>query len=801
MAGPESRNESQAATAGADPDASAPELAAASVAELRVAARRLMRLSRFENARPLWERVAEMEPGDVEPRMALARVHSRALRNLEALARLDEVLGFQPNHEDAGRLRGKVARALIEDLSLQVHAAPEAAASMLAALAPRLAQDPEFQRLMFYLQNAPAPDAIPPLEVTEAESFDGDLPADPDDVVLRAQAACALFDAGRDSEAIAAVRGLLHDLAPFAGCSAAGEAALADIFRRLRRYVWRDRSVDDVSELERIAGERSDASARMHWILAMFASARLDTAAAEAHFAHVPAGHGLFMPDLERALLHDRLHHYGEAYAALERLGGIGRVGREYRSRLARLKEVVEFCGWREDLRHPDCLIDVIFEEIERQQIGYSPQEGHLLTVTSSLRPGGSERQTVTVLAQMARDPRLARIVLAIRSEDRAGERSFLERARELPIEIVHYGRQWSEGSDIVATLPELRDRPRLVRALQFLPHLLREEIVRLCSLILRIRPQAVHLRQDLFAGAIACALAGVPRFLCHRGSLSPDLWGLGPFETHLFLRPMRHTYRRLLAREDFVLVNNSTAGARTDCAWTGWHDPARFRVIHNAVDFDKLDRDAASGDGLRARHGIADDAFLIAGIFRIEAVKRPRLWLEVARIVADALPQAQFVVLGGGSLAEEMRAHAEASGLKDRLRMPGFVPNVAEWLKTIDLNLLTSEREGLPNVLIEGQHFGVPAVASDVGGAFETVDPGVTGILVPPDAGAQAHAAAVARVVRDEAWRAQAKARAPEFVHAKFGCGRTVDEVLNQLGMGESQPGRGALQSLAQMG
>jgi len=794
------QNEAPEGAAGPS-NAFAGDLAAAALSEIRVAARGLMRLSRFEAARPFWERVAATLPKDVEPRMALARIHARAERNADALAYLHEVLALQPEHEDAQRLRGKVARLLIEELSLLMHAAPQAAASALSEWAPHLADHPEFQRLTYYLENSSRPDAGPSLEAEMPQAWDLDLPDTGDDIVLRAQAACAAFHAGNDSLALAAVRELLEAHAPFTACSDAGDAALADVIRRLRAHVWRDRAIVEVSELERIAAAHDDGSARMHWILGMFASARLDAAAAEAHFARVPDGSGLFSPDLERALLHDRLHQYGEAYAALERLGGMARVGREYRSRLARLKKVVEFCGWRENLRYPGCLIDVIFEELDNGPLGYAPRDGHLLTVTSSLRPGGSERQTVTVLGGMARDQRLARIVLAIRSEDRKGERSFLHQARELPIEIVHYGGRWNEGSDALEALPDLRGRPQLVGAIELLPHHLREEIVRLCRLILEIRPQAVHLRQDLFAGAIACALAGVPRFLCHRGSLSPDRWGLGPFETHLYLRPMRHTYRKLLARDDFVIVNNSTAGAESDRAWTGWDDPSRFAVVYNAVEFDTLDRDAASGNDPRESLGIPQDAFLIAGIFRIEAVKRPRLWIDIARIVTQAFPQVHFVVLGGGTLAEEMRAHAGAVGLGGRLHMPGFVSNVAQWLKTIDLNLLTSDREGLPNVLIEGQHFGVPAVASDVGGAFETVEPGVTGMLVPSDAGAEAYADAVARIIGDEAWRGRARRRAPEFVHAKFGCARTVDEVLNQLGIGAREAVHNVLQSAAQMG
>ena len=41
------------------------------------------------------------------------------------------------------------------------------------------------------------------------------------------------------------------------------------------------------------------------------------------------------------------------------------------------------------------------------------------------------------------------------------------------------------------------------------------------------------------------------------------------------------------------------------------------------------------------------------------------------------------------------------------------------------------SSTEGLPNVLIESQSKGVPVITTDVGGARETIEDGVTGILL----------------------------------------------------------------------
>ena len=101
-----------------------------------------------------------------------------------------------------------------------------------------------------------------------------------------------------------------------------------------------------------------------------------------------------------------------------------------------------------------------------------------------------------------------------------------------------------------------------------------------------------------------------------------------------------------------------------------------------------------------------------------------------------------------------------------------------------MDVLLLTSEREGLPNVLIEAQHFGVPVVSTDVGGAGETMLRGQTGQLVPADASPEEIANAVLAILPQASSRAALRAAAQNFVHPTFGLQSCVGKVLTILGV-----------------
>jgi len=63
---------------------------------------------------------------------------------------------------------------------------------------------------------------------------------------------------------------------------------------------------------------------------------------------------------------------------------------------------------------------------------------------------------------------------------------------------------------------------------------------------------------------------------------------------------------------------------------------------------------------------------------------------------------------------------------------MLGHRDDIHEILGAMDLMLVTSDREGIPMVILEAMALGVPIVARDVGGIREVLDHGVTGILVP---------------------------------------------------------------------
>jgi glycosyltransferase involved in cell wall biosynthesis len=233
--------------------------------------------------------------------------------------------------------------------------------------------------------------------------------------------------------------------------------------------------------------------------------------------------------------------------------------------------------------------------------------------------------------------------------------------------------------------------------------------------------------------------------------------------------KPPRHARLRRLLRatlddRSVKLANNSQRNLDDWLDWLGLDASAlgeRAVMVPNAIDSRWLRRGRRGSRGpLRRRYGLAPDAVVIGGVMRLEREKDPLLWLEVLAHLCDRHPSIHGLLIGDGRLRPLIEAEVARRGLGRRITLTGLVADeLADHYDILDLLLLTSHFEGLPNVLIEAQARGVPVVAPDVGGVAAAMLPGETGLLVSSrDAGALA-AAVVAIHADDGRSRGMAKA------------------------------------------
>ncbi len=130
----------------------------------------------------------------------------------------------------------------------------------------------------------------------------------------------------------------------------------------------------------------------------------------------------------------------------------------------------------------------------------------------------------------------------------------------------------------------------------------------------------------------------------------------------------------------------------------------------------------------------------------RLDDPKNPGLMLEAFALVSAAC-NARLAFLGDGPLRSELEQRCKELGLWERVSFLGFRSAPYDLMVHSDLLVLSSDREGLPSVIIEAMYCGLRVVSTDCGeGIHDILLDDRYGTIVPPK-----DKAALARAIEDE--------------------------------------------------
>jgi glycosyltransferase involved in cell wall biosynthesis len=210
---------------------------------------------------------------------------------------------------------------------------------------------------------------------------------------------------------------------------------------------------------------------------------------------------------------------------------------------------------------------------------------------------------------------------------------------------------------------------------------------------------------------------------------------------------------------------------------------PDQYLVVPLGFDLTKLAAiDDTARRAARASLDIAPAAHVVSTVGRLTAIKQHRLFLETARIVAAADPDAIFLIAGDGELRTDLEQTARGFGLSDRVRLLGWRRDLDVIYGASDVFLLTSRNEGTPVALIESLAAGVPGVSTDVGGVRDVFQAsngsGEPPGLVAPYDDAPGLARAVHTLLADASRRRAMGERGRTTMLSRYGIDRLVDDV-----------------------
>ncbi len=169
----------------------------------------------------------------------------------------------------------------------------------------------------------------------------------------------------------------------------------------------------------------------------------------------------------------------------------------------------------------------------------------------------------------------------------------------------------------------------------------------------------------------------------------------------------------------------------------------------------------------------------------RFDPVKRHATLIDAVASLVHEGERLELWLAGSGQLLPAAEQQARDLGLDGTVRFLGYVKNaeILEWLAVgrVDVAALPSDWEGVPVTLIEALAYGVPVVASDVGGVAELVGDGC-GLLVPAGDVA-ALAEGIRRLLGTPRLREDVSRAGRARVEEEFAVERVVERLRELLG------------------
>jgi glycosyltransferase involved in cell wall biosynthesis len=188
---------------------------------------------------------------------------------------------------------------------------------------------------------------------------------------------------------------------------------------------------------------------------------------------------------------------------------------------------------------------------------------------------------------------------------------------------------------------------------------------------------------------------------------------------------------------------------------------------IYNSVNVKRFENIKTDRVAKKGQLNLPEDGIIIGSVGRLYPQKGYSFLIKAAKHVCERVPQARFVIIGDGELANELTTLINDLDLTGKVILIGPRSDIESLFAIMDIFVSSSLWEGLPTVILESFAANVPVIATDVSGSRELIRSGYNGLLVPPqdiDKLAEAILQLLAQPTLALKMRQNAKTRLAEF-------------------------------------
>ena len=256
-------------------------------------------------------------------------------------------------------------------------------------------------------------------------------------------------------------------------------------------------------------------------------------------------------------------------------------------------------------------------------------------------------------------------------------------------------------------------------------PMLLIRTLIRLQSVIRTLQPHCVMSsigETNRLVGTLL-SISSVPVMWICRIAGNPQFDGRRKLSNYVNRLWNIFVYKRVC-----IFVTNSEGLYRTIVSL--YHKPSsKVLFLKNPINFQKLHRLSSQNTSIKK----PGNTFLIISVGRIHRAKRHDVLISAIERIHHQIPCTVWIC-GDGHLMKSMQHLCKKKHLDTIIQFWGYCTNPYPLLKQADALVLSSDHEGMPNVVIEAMCLGVVPIASNCPfGPAELIDHGKNGFLFPP--------------------------------------------------------------------
>jgi len=165
-------------------------------------------------------------------------------------------------------------------------------------------------------------------------------------------------------------------------------------------------------------------------------------------------------------------------------------------------------------------------------------------------------------------------------------------------------------------------------------------------------------------------------------------------------------------------------------------YDEKKIASTINGVDIDDIN---AGVNKLKTKKELfgTDEDIIVGLVGRLEKQKGFDYLLDAVSLIKDKIDGIKFVIIGNGSLKDELIEKRNRMGLEDKILFIEYKKNILDYVYNFDMMVLTSLWEGLSYAVQEAMALSKPVIAltsPNVSGVKEIIVNGETGYLIESD-------------------------------------------------------------------